>query len=104
MRHQLGYATMAILDALRRGNRFGLDIMRDTSLPSGTVYPTLARAEQAGFIRGRWEDHERAAREGRPRRRHYELTAAGDAALTASVRRADSLVALARRALRKARS
>ena len=35
MRQQLGPVTIAILDTLRQGHRFGLDIMRDTGLPSG---------------------------------------------------------------------
>ena len=104
MRDHLGYATIAILDALRRGNRFGLDIMRHTGLPSGTVYPTLSRAERAGFVRGKWEDRQVADREARPRRRHYVITAAGEAALTRSVVRLDTLTAAARAAARKVRA
>ena len=72
------------LVAVASGNRFGLDIMRATGLPSGTVYPTLTRAELSGFVRARWENEAVATREGRPRRRHYELTAPGRAVLNAS--------------------
>jgi DNA-binding PadR family transcriptional regulator len=81
MRSKIGYATAAIFAAVDRGNRFGLDIMRETGMPSGTVYPTLTRAEASGLVRSRWESTAHAATEGRPRRRYYELTASGKAAL-----------------------
>ena len=104
MREPLGYATVAILGAIRQGNRFGLDIMRQTGLPSGTVYPTLSRAERSGLVRSRWEDRDAADREARPRRRNYQLTASGEAALARAARRLDALTLPARRAFRKARS
>jgi PadR family transcriptional regulator, regulatory protein PadR len=104
MRDHLGYATVAILGAVKQGHRFGLDIMRQTGLPSGTVYPTLARAERSGLVRSRWEDRETADREARPRRRHYQLTAAGDTALGRAARRLDALTWPARRQVRKART
>src|SRR5262245_54903364 len=104
MRDHLGSATVAILGALTQGHRFGLDIMRQTALPSGTVYPTLARAERAGLVRSRWEDRATADRAARPRRRHYQLTPAGEAALTRAVERLHALTQPVRRALGKARS
>ena len=81
MPRRLGQATIAILLALRDGRRYGLDIMDCTELPSGTVYPTLGRLEDRAYVRGRWEATSAASAEGRPRRRYYELTAAGEAAL-----------------------
>jgi DNA-binding PadR family transcriptional regulator len=81
MPRRLGQATIAILKALRQGGRYGLDLMDRTGLPSGTVYPTLVRMEERGYVRGLWEDARSAVREGRPRRRYYGLTADGDAAL-----------------------
>jgi DNA-binding PadR family transcriptional regulator len=87
MRQCLGYATAQVFASLARGNVFGLDIMRETGLPSGTVYPTLTRAEAAGFVRGRWESTAEAARQRRPRRRYYTLTAAGKAALELAMTR-----------------
>jgi len=81
VRRQLSYATVAILKAARQGSRYGLDIMDATGLPSGTVYPTLARLESRGLVSGRWERPETAEREGRPRRRYYALTASGEQAL-----------------------
>jgi PadR family transcriptional regulator, regulatory protein PadR len=104
MRDQLGYATVAILGAVKQGHQFGLEIMRHTGLASGTVYPTLARAERSGLVRSRWEDREAADREARPRRRHYQLTAAGTTALDRAARRLDALTWPARRDARRARS
>jgi PadR family transcriptional regulator, regulatory protein PadR len=43
----------------------------------GTLYKALARLAEQGLLVAEWEDPERALREGRPRRRLYELTAAG---------------------------
>ena len=103
MRDHLGYATVAVLTAVRQGHRFGLDVMRQTALPSGTVYPTLARAERSGLVRSRWEDRAAADRDGRPRRRHYQLTAAGETALARAVQRLEQLTLPARRAFGKAR-
>jgi len=46
----------------------------------GTLYRALARLEQMGLLRSRREDPEIAARENRPLRRLYTLTALGEAA------------------------
>ena len=46
----------------------------------GTLYRALERLEQMGLLRSRREDPEIAARENRPGRRLYTLTAAGEAA------------------------
>jgi DNA-binding PadR family transcriptional regulator len=58
-----------IMEALRSGSGGRID------LPTGTIYPALHRLERAGLIRGRWSIV------GGRRRRTYELTAAGRAAL-----------------------
>ncbi len=47
----------------------------------GTLYKALARLEDAGLLASRWEDHDVAEREGRPRRRLYRVTSGGQAAL-----------------------
>jgi DNA-binding PadR family transcriptional regulator len=70
-----------VLLALSRGFRHGFDILDATGLESGTVYPILRRLEDAGCLRSRWEDAERAHDEGRPPRRYYELTGSGADAL-----------------------
>ena len=50
----------------------------------GTLYKALGRMEKAGLLESRWEDPLVAARDGRPRRRLYRVTAAGEAALAES--------------------
>ena len=46
----------------------------------GTLYRALGRLEKMGLLRSRWEHPEIPARENRPGRRLYELTALGEAA------------------------
>jgi DNA-binding PadR family transcriptional regulator len=59
--------------------RYGLQLMQDTGLPSGTLYPILVRLERAGWVTSEWEQADPVA-EGRPARRYYRLTADGAAA------------------------
>jgi len=47
----------------------------------GTLYKALARLEDAGLLSSRWEGHEVAEDAGRPRRRLYRVTGAGQTAL-----------------------
>lgn len=57
-------------------DRYGLEVMALTGLPSGTVFPILARLEACGWLESGWEDVDpRVA--GRPRRRYYRLTGPG---------------------------
>jgi DNA-binding PadR family transcriptional regulator len=84
---RITYHGACVLQALARGATFGFDVMEATELPSGTVYPILRRFEEDGWVRSRWEAEDAARREGRPRRRHYALTAAGRTALAAAVER-----------------
>ena len=46
----------------------------------GTLYKALDRMERAGLLTSRWEDPMIAAEEKRPRRRLYQVTAAGQQA------------------------
>lgn len=71
-------ASALILQALAADYRYGFDVMDATGLASGTVYPVLRRLEEARLVRGRWEDGPTAHRGGRPQRRLYELTRAGE--------------------------
>src|SRR5712692_5021356 len=50
----------------------------------GTLYRALARLEKMGLLTSRWEDPAIPARENRPGRRLYTLTAPGEAALEAA--------------------
>lgn len=92
----LGAATVSILKAAREGHRFGLDIMDATDLPSGTVYPTLARMEARDYVASEWEDPEEARAAGRPRRRYYRLTPEGARALNEALDRLGLLTATPR--------
>ena len=54
----------------------GAQIGRSTKLQSGTLYPILARLEQAHWLASRWEDGDPHTL-GRPRRRLYWITPLG---------------------------
>ncbi len=104
MPRPLGLTSLRLLAAIRDGSRYGLDLVATTGLPSGTVYPTLARLKRAGLVSSRWEDQRQAEREGRPRRRYYELSAEGASVLAEGrARAAEALAALDRGALGTAR-
>ncbi|MDT5030104.1 MAG: PadR family transcriptional regulator, regulatory protein PadR [Actinoplanes sp.] len=81
--------------------RYGLDLMQDTKLPSGTLYPILVRLERTGWVQSRWETIDPVA-QGRPNRRYYRLTGQGAAEaraeVTAMQEQMDRAIAPARRA------
>jgi DNA-binding PadR family transcriptional regulator len=52
----------------------------------GTLYRALARLEAMALVESRWEDPEIPARENRPGRRLYRLTAAGEAVVRDAAR------------------
>lgn len=81
MPRPLGITSLRILGAIRDGVAYGLDIVQQTGMPSGTVYPTLGRLKKRGLVTARWEEQRIAERESRPRRRYYELTPDGREAL-----------------------
>lgn len=71
--------TLRVLAALLAdplAEHYGLELCHAAGLPSGSVYPILARLETAGWLVGAWEDINEAA-EGRRRRRYYRLTGGG---------------------------
>lgn len=57
-------------------DRYGLDLIGVTGLPSGTLYPILVRLQRAGWVDSAWEDIDPVAA-GRPARRYYRLTPNG---------------------------
>jgi PadR family transcriptional regulator, regulatory protein PadR len=57
--------------------RYGLQLCEETGLPSGTIYPIVARLEQLGWVQSSWEDPRKHVAAGRPRRRYYRLTDEG---------------------------
>jgi PadR family transcriptional regulator PadR len=70
---------MVLAEMLREPaeRRYGLDVCAETGLPSGTIYPILARLERIGWMESDWEDPNAHIAEGRPRRRYYRLTRDG---------------------------
>ncbi len=66
----------------------------------GTLYRALGRLEKMGLLESRWEDPQIPARENRPGRRLYKLTALGEeAVVTAPVAPARTLRKRPRRRL-----
>lgn len=81
---RLSITAVCVLQAVSGGYQYGFDIIDQTGLPSGTVYPALGRLERDGLVKSAWEDDEAAHAEGRPARRYYRLTAPGVKALAES--------------------
>jgi len=86
-KRDLPLGAVMILHALARGAGYGFDIMEETGLTSGTVYPALDRLEREGFARSAWEDAAVARDEKRPPRRYFEITAEGKSELIAAMER-----------------
>lgn len=79
---QTSTQTQALLAALLADpsrRRYGLDLSKEAGLPSGTIYPMLARLEAQGWTESEWEDIDPVA-EGRRPRRYYRLTGDGEMA------------------------
>jgi PadR family transcriptional regulator, regulatory protein PadR len=83
-------AVLAVFLADYSRDLYGLEISKQAGLPSGTLYPILARLEQAGWIESEWEVID-PVRAGRRPRRYYRLTGEGEVgareALRAAARR-----------------
>ncbi len=68
---------LALLEALSvrpREWRHGYDLMKETDLLSGTLYPLLMRMTDQGLVEAEWRE---PAQPGRPARHAYRLTAEG---------------------------
>lgn len=57
-------------------DRYGYDLMKAAKLPSGTLYPMLARLEAEGLVTSAWEEPRQDA-SGRPPRKFYKLSGEG---------------------------
>jgi PadR family transcriptional regulator, regulatory protein PadR len=64
------------LAARQREWRHGYDLMKETGLLSGTLYPLLMRMTEQGLVEAEWRAPEQP---GRPARHAYRLTAEGAA-------------------------
>ena len=69
------------MQAIAGGYQYGFDIIDQTGLASGTVYPALGKLERDGLVKSAWENEQDAHADGRPARRYYKLTAPGVKAL-----------------------
>jgi DNA-binding PadR family transcriptional regulator len=67
-------ALVEALSARPREWRYGYDMMKETGLLSGTLYPLLMRMTEQGLVEAEWRE---PAQAGRPARHAYRLTAAG---------------------------
>lgn len=72
---------------------YGLQLSRNAHISTGTIYPMLARLENAEWLESRWEE-QGPKDEGRPRRRLYRLTGSG---AQAAMEQIDEIARLARR-------
>lgn len=86
-KNSLSFGTILVLHALARGFRYGFDIMEETGLSSGTIYPSLDRLEGLAYARSEWEDARVAQEEKRPPRRYYRITPDGARALQEALER-----------------
>ncbi|MFW6203957.1 MAG: PadR family transcriptional regulator [Actinomycetota bacterium] len=77
-----GVLDLCVLAVLTERQRYGYELSRRLDeaglgrIKGGTLYPLLARLEQAGLVAARWEPGEQG-----PGRKYYELTPAGRAQL-----------------------
>lgn len=84
---RLTLPTALILAGIRRGHRYGFELIEASGLLAGTVYPILRRLEDAGCVSGAWEPVSVSRAEGRPPRRYYRLTLAGEELLAQALDR-----------------
>ena len=79
---------------------YGLGIAKSAEIKSGTIYALLARFEKAGWLESKWEQLAESQR-GRPPRRLYRLTGAGE---QAAIQHLGQLAPLTRLAERRRRA
>jgi DNA-binding PadR family transcriptional regulator len=84
------------LSAEGRQWRHGYDLMKETGLQSGTLYPLLMRMTDQGLVEAEWRE---PAQPGRPARHAYRLTTAGVAFAQAAVNDPDRTVLPSKAAL-----
>lgn len=78
-----GHLESMVLATLVRGDAHGFEVMQRLDgeargafhLKEGTLYPVLYRLENAGHVKGRWDDDTGKSRG--PRRRIYTITKKG---------------------------
>ena len=86
----MSQSTLAVLRVLLDAEgqpTYGLEIGKSADIASGTLYPILDRLVREGWVRSHWEDTD-PSREGRPRRRYYQLTGVGEVEAVRALQRA----------------
>lgn len=70
------HSKIVLAEMLRGGAEwfYGYDLIQQTGVRSGTLYPMLIRLERRGYLEAIWLD---PAEPGRPPRHAYRLTQAG---------------------------
>jgi PadR family transcriptional regulator, regulatory protein PadR len=84
---KMSLQTQAILATLLEDitePHYGLEMAKAAELPSGTIYPVLARLEREGWVESEQEDVD-ASIVGRPPRRYYRLTGDGERVAKAEI-------------------
>lgn len=89
-------ATADVLEVLRASDSatWGLQIVKETGRPAGSVYPILERLERLEWVTSEWEPE--TERKG-PRRRLYRLTPDAQLASAAAIAKARARQASAAR-------
>jgi DNA-binding PadR family transcriptional regulator len=73
--HEAKLVLQILLDA-PTNEVYGLEAVRATGLPTGSVYAILRRLEDEGLLDSRWEELS-SVDAGRPPRRYYHLNGEG---------------------------
>lgn len=95
---QITRQTEKVLAALFRelsAWRYGLEVGKEAGLRSGTLYPILARLEDAGWVESTWEQIDESV-EGRRKRRYYRLTGEGERVARETLRETQAQLAALR--------
>ena len=86
------FQTLTVLAAMlddQSGQHFGYELMKQTQLLSGSIYPILARLENDGLLTSAIEEIDPKV-EGRRARRYYTLTGHGIKTARDEVRQAQT--------------
>ncbi|HEX7656754.1 MAG TPA: PadR family transcriptional regulator [Sphingomonas sp.] len=75
---------LAALSVRTQEWRHGYDLIKETGLLSGTLYPLLMRMTEQGLVDAEWRE---PVQQGRPARHVYRLTAEGIALAQAALDR-----------------
>lgn len=98
MPRPLSVSAITVLHAIASGTAYGFDIIEETGLSAGTVYPALTRMEEDGLLTSSWERVDLARAGKRPPRRYYQVTRSGLAALNDALQRMHALKPIRRQA------